>query len=62
MSVTTRVGSDDRGDAVDSQRNAAVVVSGAQEGHHDATDVTYLGVVEDAFEAVTDLNAVLSSG
>src|ERR1700679_184838 len=53
------VGCDDVGDLLDAGLDGGAVLALLQERVHAAADVAYLGVVEDAFEAVADFDAVL---
>src|SRR5271154_4328889 len=53
------VGGDDLPDPRDAARNRQVVVASLHGRHHGAADVAYLGVVQDAFEAVAHLDAAL---
>jgi hypothetical protein len=54
------VGGDDLGQLLDADGDALVVVTGGERGHHGSADITDLGIVEDAFEAVSDLDPAFS--
>jgi hypothetical protein len=51
------VSGDDLSDLADAQRNGCVIVTLGGRRHHGAADVAYLGVVQDALEAVAYLDA-----
>ena len=52
------VGCDDVGDLLDAGLDGGAVLALLEERIHAAADVAYLGVVEDALQAVTDFDAV----
>src|SRR5277367_6768763 len=56
------IGSDDPGDLADAYGNGGVVVVLAEGRHHGTADVAHFGVVEDAFQTVAHLDAVLAGG
>ena len=56
------VGGDDLGDLLDAEGDGGVVVTLLGVRRHGAADVADLGVVEDAFEAVADLDAASPGG
>ncbi len=56
------VGGDDLGELLDAEGDGGVVVTLLGKRRHGAADVADLGVVEDAFEAVTDLDAAPPGG
>jgi hypothetical protein len=56
----TSVGCDDLRKLADNKGQSAIIIPGAQIGDHFPADVADLGVIEDAFEIVAHVNAVLA--